>query len=149
MKPKLYLLILAPVLFLAACSKSRLDSPASIAGTWQLEYAERFRSYGTEPVNTGYEFGEFYFSNNGSAKFTDDIGTLNGSWRMVQRSDGYYDHNGNYQSGIRYSLELRMYDNYSNDAIEWEFYAVEFSGNRMIGYMNRFGNEYRYVFRRY
>jgi hypothetical protein len=126
-----------------------VDNPANIVGTWQLEYAERFRSYGTEPISTGYEYGEFYFSNNGNARYSDDIGDMNGSWRLIPRSDGYYDHNGNYQTGTRNSLELRLYDNYSNDAIEWEFYAVEFSGNRMIGYMNRFGNEYRYVFSRY
>ena len=51
--------------------------------------------------------------------------------------------------GPRSSLELRLYDNYDGRVIEWEFYLVEISGNRMIGYMNRFGSEYRYEFRRY
>lgn len=142
MKSKLYLLLLAPMLIFASCKKIMVESPSNIAGTWRLQYAERIRSYGSEPISTGYEYGEFYFGNNGNARFTDDMGTLNGSWRMVPRSDGY-------QNNSQYSLEMRLYDNYSGDAIEWEFYAVEVSGSRMIGYMNRYGNEYRYEFRRY
>lgn len=143
MKSKLYLLLLAPMLIFASCKKYMLDgSSNNIVGTWQLQYAERIRSYGAEPITTGYEYGEFYFSNNGSARYSDDIGTLNGSWRMVPRSDGY-------QNSSQFSLEMRLYDNYSGDAIEWEFYAVEVSGSRMTGYMNRYGNEYRYEFRRY
>ena|SRR5215212_515477 len=141
MKSKLYLLLLVPVLTLASCTKSTIaDDSNRIAGNWQISYVERQGNYGTEPVYTGYESGVFYFSNNGSARFSDSYGEMTGSWRMVQRSNGYDGSN---------SLELRLYDYYNDDAIEWEFYAVEFTGNRMIGYMNRYGYEYRYEFRRY
>ena len=142
MKSKLYLLLLAPVLILASCTKSTIgDYNNRIVGNWQISYVERQGNYGTEPVYTGYEGGVFYLSNNGSARFSDSYGELSGSWRMIPRSDGY--------NGSNSSLELRLYDYYNDDAIEWEFYAVEFSGNRMIGYMNRYGYEYRYEFRRY
>ena len=133
MKPKFYLLLLAPLFVLASCSKTNLDSPGSIVGNWQLQSVERQGQY----ISTGYEYGTFYFNNNGSAHYSDDIGDMNGSWRIVSRPDGN-------------SLEVRLYDYYSNDAIEWEFYSVQFSsgGSRMIGYMNKYGYEYRYEFRR-
>ena len=142
MKSKLYLLLLVPVLTLASCKKWTIaDDSNRIVGNWQISYVERQGNYGSEPVYTGYEGGEFYFSNNGSARFSVSYGEMNGSWRMIPRSDGY--------NGGSNSLELRLYDYYNDDAIEWEFYAVEFTGNRMIGYMNRYGYEYRYEFRRY
>jgi len=133
MKSKLYFLLLAPLFFLASCSKTNLDSPVSVVGSWQLESVERQGQI----IHTGYEYGVFYFRNNGSAQYSDDIGDMSGSWNIVSRPDGN-------------SLEVRLYDYYSNDAIEWEFYSVQFSsgGSRMVGYMNKYGYEYRYVFRR-
>jgi hypothetical protein len=142
MKSKFYLLLLAPVFLLASCKKWNLDSPASAAGNWQLESVEKSTNYGSQQVYTGYEYGTFYLRNNGSAQYADNAGTMDGSWRMVSHSDGSY---GN---GYSNSLELRLYDYYDNRVIEWEFYSIEFSGNRMIGYMNKYGYEYRYVFRR-
>lgn len=150
MKPKLYLLLLAPVLLLASCEKWIPDNNYNrIVGDWELVSVERYRSYGSEPVYTGYENGLFYFGNNQQAEYSDNYGRMNGTWRMVQRSDGYYDQYGNWQSGPRTSLELRLYDHYESRVIEWEFYMVEIYGNRMIGYMNRFGYDYRYEFIRY
>jgi hypothetical protein len=133
MKSKFYLLLLAPLFILASCSKTRLDSPANVVGNWQLQSVERQGQL----INTGYEYGEFYFRSNGSAQYVDDIGEMNGSWQMVSHPEGN-------------SLELRLYDYYSNSAIEWEFYSIELSsgGSRMIGYMNKYGYEYRYVFGR-
>ena len=151
MKSKLYLFLLASTALLASCEKWVPDNNYNnyVAGNWELTYVERIRSYGSDPVYTGYENGMFYFSNGGRAEYSDDIGRMTGSWRMVQHNDGYYDAYGNWHSGLRNSLELRLYDDYDGGAIEWEFYVVEISGNRMIGYMNRYGNEYRYEFRRY
>jgi len=133
MKSKFYLLLIAPLFVLASCTKTNLDSPASVVGSWRLESVEREGHI----INTGYEYGTFYLNHNGSAQYSDDIGDMNGSWRVVSRPDGN-------------SLEMRLYDYYSNDAIEWEFYTVQFSsgGSRMVGYMNKYGYEYRYVFRR-
>lgn len=151
MKNKFYFLLLAPILVLASCSKSIPDVEYNdIAGNWRLQTAERRTSYGVEPVNTGYHEGVFYFSRNGNAEFSDNIGRLNGTWRMVQHSGGYYDYYGNWQNGLTTSLELRMYDYNSDDAIEWEFYSIELSAsrNRMIGYMKRNGYDYRFEFRR-
>jgi hypothetical protein len=144
MKSKFYLLLLAPILILASCTKSNLDAPANVVGNWQLESVEKSTSYGSQPVSTGYEYGTFYLRNNGSAQYSDNAGTMDGSWRTVSHSDGS---SGN---GYSNSLELRLYDYYDNRVIEWEFYSIEFTsgGSRMIGYMNRFGNEYRYVFSR-
>jgi hypothetical protein len=145
MKPKLYLLLLASVLVLASCTKWVPENDNNrIVGNWRLVSVVRDGNYGSEPVNTGYENGTFNFSNNGNARFTDHIGQMNGSWRLVPRS-GYYDGQGNGNN----SLELRLYDHYNDDAIEWEFYAVDISSNRLVGYMNRYGYEYRYEFRRY
>ena len=148
MKSKLYLFLLASTALLASCEKWIPDTNY-VVGSWQLQYAERVRSYGNEQIYTGYENGSFYLRNNGSAEYSDHLGRMTGTWRMVQHNDGYYDEYGNWQSGPRNSLELRLYDNYRRDVIEWEFYAIEFSGNRMVGHMNRYGNEYIYVFRRY
>lgn len=142
MKPKFYLLLLAPVLMLASCKKWTVDNDYNnIVGDWKLVSAERQRSYGTEPVYTGYENGVFYFSNNQNAEYSDNYGSMTGSWRMVQHGGGY---------GNNPSLELRLYDYYDNRVIEWEFYSIEFvSSNRMIGYMTRYGEEFRFEFRRY
>jgi hypothetical protein len=149
MKPKFYLFLLVPALIFASCTKSTLDTQANIVGNWKLQSVERKGNYGSDYVNTGYENGVFYFSNNGNAQFEDNIGRLDGTWRMVQRSDGYYDYNGTWRNDVRNSLELRLYDYRNDDAIEWEFYTIELSGNRMVGYMNRYGYDYRYEFRRY
>ena len=151
MKSKLYLLLLASTALLASCTKWIPDNNDStyIAGRWELMYVDRIRSYGSEPVYTGFENGVFNLSSGGRAEFSDPYGRMSGSWRLVDHYDGYYDAYGNWQSGPRSSLELRLYDNYDGRVIEWEFYLVEISGNRMIGYMNRFGSEYRYEFRRY
>lgn len=137
MKPKLYLLLLVPLVMFASCTKWTVDTPASgIVGSWRIAYVERQTSYGSQPENTGYENGTFYFSSGGNAEYSDHIGDMSGSWRIVQRSGGN-------------SLELRLYDYYGDGAIEWEFYSVEISGNRMIGYMTRYGYDYRFEFRRY
>ena len=150
MKSKLYLFLLASTALLASCEKWVATPDTNyITGSWQLQYVDRIRSYGTEPVYTGYEDGTFYLRNSGSAEYSDYLGRMTGTWRMLQHNDGYYDQYGNYHNGPRNSLELRLYDNYDGSVIEWEFYAIEFSGNRMIGYMNRYGSEYRYEFRRY
>lgn len=151
MKPKFYLLLLAPVLLFASCKKWMPDTAYNdITGNWRMVSAERRTSYGVEPAYTGYENGVFYFSSNGNAEFSDNLGNMNGTWRMLQRSGGYYDYYGNWQNGTTTSLELRLYDYYSDDAIEWEFYSIEFtsSRNRMIGYMKRNGYDYRFEFRR-
>lgn len=151
MKPKFYLLLLAPVLMFASCTKWVPDTNYNdLAGNWRMVSAERRTSYGVEPVHTGYENGTFYFSNNGNAEYSDNYGRMNGSWRMVQRSGGYYDYYGNWQTGGTTSLELRLYDNYNDDAIEWEFYSIEMTSgrSRMVGYMKRNGYDYRFEFRR-
>lgn len=149
MKPKFYLLLLVPVIMFASCTKSVPDAQANIVGNWKLQSVERKGNYGSEYVNSGYENGVFYFSNNGNARFEDNFGRLEGSWQIIPRSDGYYDYNGNWRNDVRHSLELRLYDYYNDDAIEWEFYTIELSGSRMVGYMNRYGYDYRYEFRRY
>ncbi|HEY0677485.1 MAG TPA: hypothetical protein VGD17_04330 [Chitinophagaceae bacterium] len=149
MNRKFYLLLLAPVIIFASCSKSVPETQANIVGNWRIVSVERQTQYGTQPVYTGYENGTFYFYNGGNAEYSDHIGQMDGTWRIVQRSDGYYDYNGNWRNDLRYSLELRLYDYYYDDAIEWEFYSIELSGGRMVGYMNRYGEDYRYEFRRY
>lgn len=151
MKPKFYaLLLLAPVLFLASCKKWVPENNSGyIAGNWELVAVDRYNSYGTEPVYSEYQNGSFYFSNNYQAEFSDNIGRMNGNWNLIQRSEGYYDPYGRWNNGPVNTLQLRLYDNYERRVIEWEFYAVDITGSSMIGYMNRFGNDYRYEFRRY
>src|SRR5829696_4214446 len=149
MKSKFYLFLLVPALILASCQKWVPDSNSNrIVGNWQIVSVERQGSFGSEPVYTGYENGVFYFNNNGNAQYSDNIGQMNGSWQLMQRQDGYYDYYGNWRNGPSTSLELRVYDYYNDYAIEWEFYAIEFtsSGNRLVGYMNRYGYDYRYEF---
>ena len=138
MKSKLYFLLLAPVLLFASCTKWLPNTQQNIVGSWKIQSVERHTSYGSEHIYTGYEGGVFYFNNNGSAQYSDSYGQMNGTWRLVPRSvDGTN------------SLELRLYDYHNTDAIEWEFYSLNFSGTRLIAYMNKYGNEYRYEFRRY
>ncbi|MGB8191910.1 MAG: hypothetical protein WCF67_08330 [Chitinophagaceae bacterium] len=138
MKSKFYLFLLVASAAFASCTKSIPDVQQNIVGNWEIVAVDRQTSYGYEPYYTPYQNGTFYFSNNGNAQYEDNIGQMTGSWRMVQRS-GYANN----------SLELRLYDYYNDDAIEWEFYSIEMSGSRMVGYMNRYGYEYRYEFRRY
>ena len=138
MKSKFYLLLLVPVVLFASCTKGRLDTQASIVGSWKLASVEKQDSYGSQHVYTGYENGVFYLNNNGKAQYSDNIGQMNGTWRIVQRP-----------GDATNSLELRLYDYYNDDAIEWEFYSIDVSENRMVGYMNRYGYDYRYEFRRY
>ena len=138
MKPKFYYLFLAPVLLLASCTKWMPNPQQDIAGSWKIQSIERRTSYGSEPFFSGYEHGVFYFNNNGNAQYADSYGQMNGTWRLVSRS---YDGTN--------SLELRMYNYHGSDAIEWEFHSINLSGSRMIGYMNKYGYEYRYEFRRY
>ena len=150
MKSKFYLLLLAPLLILASCKKWNAGNESTyITGNWELVAVDRYNNYGTEPVYSEYESGAFYFSNNYQAEYSDSYGRMYGSWNLVQRSEGYYDPHGNWRNGPVTSLQMQLYDNYQRRVIEWEFYAVEISGNRMIGFMNRFGYEYRYEFRRY
>jgi hypothetical protein len=138
MKPKLYLLLLAPILLLSACTKWFPSPQENIIGSWKLQSVERQTSYGSEHIYTGYEGGVFYFNNNGNAQYSDSYGQMNGTWRLISRpGDGTN------------ALQLRVYDYYKGDAIEWEFYSINTSGTRMIGYMNKYGYEYRYEFRRY
>ena len=152
MKPKFYaLLLLAPVLFLASCKKWVAGNDYNyITGNWELVAIDRYSNYGTEPVYSEFENGAFYFSNNYQAEYSDNYGRLYGSWNLMQRSDGYYDPYGNWHNGPVNTMQLRLYDNnYDRRVIEWEFYAVEISNSRIIGYMNRYGYDYRYEFRRY
>jgi len=138
MKTKLYFLILVSTVMLASCTKWLPNGQQNIVGSWKLESVQRQTSYGTEPIYTGYENGSFYFDNNGNAQYSDNYGQMNGTWRMVSHpSDGTN------------SLELRIYDYHNSDAIEWEFYSTSVSSSRIVGYMNRYGYEYRYEFRRY
>lgn len=136
MKHKFYFLLLVPVLLLASCTKGILDNRNNITGTWEIVAVERQTNYGSEPIYTGYEEGTFYFNNNGSASYSDRRGQLTGSWSLIQRADGN-------------SLELRLYDYYNDEGIEWEFYSVDLYSGRMVGYMDRFGEHYRFEFRRY
>ena len=138
MKSKLYLLLLVPVMMLASCVKWLPDTQQNIVGNWKISSVERQTPYGTEYINTSYENGVFYFSNNGNAQYSDNYGQMNGTWRMSSHA-----------GDVNNSLQLRLYDYYHNDAIEWEFYSVSVSGNRIIGYMSRYGYDYRYEFRRY
>jgi len=138
MKSNFYLLLLAPILFLSSCTKWLPNSQHDIVGNWKIQSVERQTSYGSELVYTGYENGVFYFSTNGNAQYSDSYGQMNGTWRMVSHSvDGTN------------SLELRLYDYHGTDVIEWEFYTINRSGTRLIGYMSRYGIEYRFEFRRY
>jgi hypothetical protein len=138
MKSNFYLLLLAPVLFLSSCTKWLPNSQHDIVGNWKIQSVERQTSYGSELVYTGYENGVFYFNTNGNAQYSDSYGQMNGTWRMVSRSgDGTN------------SLELRLYDYHGTDVIEWEFHTINRSGTRLIGYMSRYGNEYRFEFKRY
>ncbi|HYF30247.1 MAG TPA: hypothetical protein VD993_03915 [Chitinophagaceae bacterium] len=149
MKSKFYLLLLVPALMLSSCTKWIPDTQANIVGNWELVSVERYGPYGSEPIYSEYEYGEFYFGNNGTARYSDNYGQMDGSWRLIDRSDGYHDYYGNYRTGARTSMELRLYDYYDSRVIEWEFYSIELSGNHLVGYMNRFGYDYRYEFRRY
>ncbi len=138
MKSKLYFLLLVPILMLASCEKWVPDVQQNIVGSWKITSVEKQTPYGSDYVNTGYENGVFYFSNNGNAQYSDNYGQMNCSWRLTA-------HPGESTN----SMQLQLYDYYHNDAIEWEFYSVSLSGNRIIGYMNRYGYDYRYEFRRY
>lgn len=150
MKPKFYLFLLASTLVFASCEKwIPENNHQQVTGNWELIAVDRIRSYGSEPVYTGYENGTFSFRSNEQAEYSDYKGRMTGTWRMIYRNDGYYDQYGDWQNGPRNSMELRLYDNYSNRVIEWEFYQTEIYSNTLVGYMNRFGNEYRYEFRRY
>jgi hypothetical protein len=143
MKPKFYLFLVAFTFLLASCEKWVPDNNnySRITGTWQLVAVDRLYSHGSEPVYSEYENGTFSFRSNESVEYSDYKGRMTGSWRLVNRSDGYY--------GPTNSLELRLYDYYGSRVIEWELYSVEIYSNSMVGYVNRFGNEYRYEFRRY
>ena len=138
MKSKFYPLLLAPILFLASCTKWLPNSQQNVVGSWEIVSIEQQMPNGSQQVYSDYQSGIFYFSNNGKAQYSDRIGQMDGTWRLVPRT----------QDGTN-SLELRLYDYHNSDAIEWEFYSVDVSSNRMVGYMNRNGYDYRYEFRRY
>src|SRR5215204_5239738 len=88
MKPKFYLLLLAPVLFLASCKKWVAGNESTyITGNWELVAVERYTNYGTEPVYSEYQSGTFYFSNNYQAEYSDNYGRMYGNWNLVQRSE--------------------------------------------------------------
>ena len=137
MKSKFYPLLLIPVLFLASCTKWLPGVQQNISGSWKIVSAERQTAYGNEQISTGYEYGTFYFSNNGNAQYSDQFGQLNGTWQLVPHP----------QDGTT-ALQLRLYGLHNSDTIEWEFYSIDASGNRLVGYMNQYGDEYRYEFRR-
>ena len=63
---------------------------------------------------------------------------MNGTWKLVPHPE----------DGTT-ALQLRIYGPHNNDAIEWEFYTIDVSASRLVGYMNRYGDEYRYEFKKY
>ena len=137
MKSKFYPLLLIPVLFLASCTKWLPGAQQDVTGNWQLVSAERKIPNGSEQVITGYEYGTFSFRNNGNAQYTDQFGQLSGTWQLVPHPED-----------ATTALQLRLYGSHSGDTIEWEFHTIDVTGNRLVGYMNKYGDEYRYEFRR-
>jgi len=138
MKSKFYFFLLIPTLLFASCTKWLADGQQYIYGSWKIVSIQQQGPNASIEVNSPYKAGTFYFGNNGDAQYSDQIGPMSGTWKLVSRP----------QDGTN-SLEMRLYDNHSSDAIEWEFYTVDISANRLVGYMNRFGYDYRYEFTRY
>lgn len=131
------------------CSKVIFNDDEPIAGSWILTDAAHKDVYGWYPVTTGVEGGVFTFYNNGTARYSDQGVTMNGTWTMYYSNDGYYDEYGSYYTDRHQSLQVNLTDPYGDENINMYFDNVRFSGNRFVG--TNYNNNYieRYRFSRY
>lgn len=139
------------VLFLSGCIKV-VETPVTIApitGSWALTSASEGDAYSWQPFYTGVENGSFYFSNNGTAQYTEGTLTMQGSWTITNVSGGYYDEYGSFYNGSHQQLDLHLSDYYSHSTIDLHFDNVIFYGNQFVAtYFN--GNYIeRYYFGKY
>ncbi len=145
---KLYpLVLLLP--FLSSCTKWLPEN--RIEGSWVLTEVQKRRPFANETLYSPYQNGTFLFFSNGNAVYSDSFGTMQGDWQMRNVNDqGYYDSEGQWQSGTRTVLWVRLIDFSTNRVIDWYFDRFDFrtSGNRLVGFMDSPSYNYRYTFRR-
>ncbi len=119
-----------------------------IEGSWQLTELQKRRPFSNENISSGYESGVFTFNEDRTARYTDNNGTMNGSWEIRNVSRSYTDGDGNRQSETKNILWIKLYDFSSNRVIDWYFDRFDFrsSGGRLFAFMDGSGYDYRYCF---
>jgi hypothetical protein len=120
-----------------------------IEGSWQLTELQKRRPFGNETLSSDYKTGRFTFFEDRTARYSDANGAMQGSWEIRKVNDGgYTDSDGNWQSGDRQVLWIKLYDFSSNRVIDWYFDRFDFrsSGQRLFAFMEGSGYNYRYCF---
>ncbi|MBC7849058.1 MAG: hypothetical protein H7Y31_04950 [Chitinophagaceae bacterium] len=148
MKRNLLLLLALPLIF-AACTKTVIvpEEQENLVGRWQLSYAEKQGNHGSQEFYTGYEEGYFYFYQNGQAEFDDGYERLTGTWELRWVNDGYYDYNGNYQSGSRRVFRLYLSNGHNGHILDWDFDEGWFNNrNNFTASFDTYNYTYRYSF---
>ncbi len=129
-----FTILLFAALYLSGCLKV-VESPvipAPITGSWMLTSASEGDAYSWQPFSTGLEGGSFYFSNNGTAQYSDGVLSMQGSWVISNISGGYYDDYGSYYNGVHPQLDLHLSDYYSHSSIDLHFDNVSFYNNQFV-----------------
>jgi hypothetical protein len=147
MKSKLYTLIplFSFVSIFSSCAKWLPEN--RIEGSWSLTELQKRRAFDNENVSSGLEKGTFTFYENGTASYTDENGSLQGSWQMRnENGPGYTNDNG--QRDTRRVLIIRLYNFSNNRVVDWYFNRFDFrsSGSRLFAFIESPNYNYRYCF---
>ncbi len=144
-----FTMIIAAVYLLSGCTRTYQSPGNRLSGSWVLNDAAQGGNYGWRPFYTGLENGVFDFYDNGSAVFTDQQGTMRGSWYVQTVTGGYYDEYGNYYTDVHQELQLQLSDPYTGSSINLYFNDVNIGGGQMIGTYYDGNYVVRYRFSRY
>jgi hypothetical protein len=124
---------LAFCILFSSCIKS-LDVTVSqtnpVSGSWYISDASAYDGYGWYSFDAGTP-GVFTFYDNGNAQYSDDYGTMQGSWHMDLVSTGYYNSNGVFQTDMHNNFQFQVSDGYGNN-IDLYFDDISFAGNNQF-----------------
>lgn len=150
------ILSLSSLLLISMCFTSCIKNvdvitpPAinTVTGTWYISDAAKNNGYGWKGFNANLP-GVFNFYNDGSAQYSDNLGSMQGYWSSNYVYTDYYDVYGNYKTNSHNDFKIDVSAN-DGSYIVLGFDDISFAGN------NQFTTTYydgksieRYTFERY
>jgi len=145
------ILLIFPLLF-SSCVKS-IDISISndsnpVTGSWYISSTSANDSYGWFSFDAGIP-GTFTFYEDGSARYADDNGDMQGNWHMDLIATGYYDEHGVFQTNTHNNFQVQVSDGYGGN-IDLYFDNISFAGNNQFVATYYDGkNIQRFTFSRY